>query len=206
MKYSAAVTSVRAGLSRLLSWEIWEKLLSASSLDKIVTLLDDTQYQTVISKESFDLESCENQLQRYYAENARIAFTFLSGQALKLVSWYWEQFDLENLITLIWGITNSVSPDERRKSLIPLEKLSDFDWEKWADLDSLDALTDWLEKNLLVSTMPRPSGTPGMNMSASNAHSFWKLHFIKHTSVDYAHILKICRQKIENMRNTSSDT
>lgn len=144
-KYSAAVTSVRAGIGRLLSGETWDNLLSCQNTKQVYTQLNDTPYQEVFGQESFRLERSEIQIQQYFARNARIPFPFLSGSALKVVEWYVKRLDLDNLISLIRGISHHIPSGQRKFTLIALGDLSNINWVEWADIDSMDVLVGRLE-------------------------------------------------------------
>lgn len=129
VRYSAAHANVRGAIGRLLPDSVWHRLLSASTLEDILSVLSTTAYSDAVLEQPASLEQIERQFRSYLARHLRSPLFFVRGRPHQLLDWLWRRLELDDLTIVLRGLHNHVPSPQIRSSLLALGPASDLDWQ-----------------------------------------------------------------------------
>jgi len=144
LHYAAANAAVRAGISRFLTSQHWQRLLSVPSLDEMTPILQQTPLGDVLTRSADSLAEMERQFRRYVAENSRKPLKFLGGSVRSLLDCHWRRFEVENINIVLRGVHNRKPAAAIRQVLIPMDDISEIDWPTLAGVSSIRDLVERL--------------------------------------------------------------
>ncbi len=141
-RYAAAHAAVRGDLGGLLEERTWRRLLSASGLEEILSVLSGTPYGDAVVDLAPEIETVEIALRGAVAERFRLPLTFLRGRGRDLLDWLWRSLEVDNLIKIIRGIHGGVPGSRIRSMLVDLGSASGLPWDRMAGAGSIPTLID----------------------------------------------------------------
>ena len=147
IRYSAAVAGVQAGFGNLLTEDDWNRLLSASNPEQVISALGQTVYREAGAEKSGRIEAVERKIRAAFARRFRMAMPFLRGPARELFDGLWRPFELNNLIMVLRGIHHDVSRARIRSDLVDLGQFSSLDWNRLSDSRSVDQVIARLQQS-----------------------------------------------------------
>lgn len=151
VRYAAVYAKVHARLGQLLDSKAWEDLLSAPDLERFLHRLAGTLYQDVVEhvrteheQEVIGVAILERALRGHLARAFLRPLTFLSGRPRDLLEWRWRRFELGNLKAVLRAVERDVPPGEARATLVPLEPVSELEWDDLVEAESVPGVVDQL--------------------------------------------------------------
>jgi len=155
VQYAAANATIQAGIGRLLQEDIWERLLAASGLAEILSILSETSYRETMLEEPGRVKEVERLLRSYLADRFRLPLPFLGGRVYHLLDWLWRPFEIDNLIIVLRGLHNNVSGSRIRSSLVSLGRGSELPWREMTNSQSISDLIDNVDRSFHGSLYAR---------------------------------------------------
>jgi V/A-type H+-transporting ATPase subunit C len=146
-QYAAATALVRGRLSRLLSQQVWSRLLSAEDTDDFVRQLMDTDYADTlqdISSEPVRTGPVESRLRQHMADGFRAPLRFLPAGTRELLDWRWRHLEIDNIKMILRGVERGASAERILSTLVPLGPGSEVIWGNLAQAVSVAAVVEQL--------------------------------------------------------------
>lgn len=153
--YAATNARIRGLRSRLLSVDVWRRLLQAERLADVFDILLETTYRPQVEDYRRDngLELVETRLAGRSAQLVRQLIALSSGPVRSLLTVWWQQYELENLKNIFRGVQQRMPTDAIKRLMVPLGDYTTLPWDSLIQEQSVSSLIERLEHTHYINPL-----------------------------------------------------